>query len=55
MNIQREEIDPNSLRSFYKSEEHKKLLESSEYHIPAEILSRVGSLLQNAKRPVILV
>lgn len=55
MNMQRAEVNPENMRSFYDSPEHRAILDAKKYDISPEILSHVKALIENAKRPVILV
>lgn len=50
MDVQRNEADIDSLKSFFDSEEYKELNSQSDYHT-AEVIS----MLNNSKRPVVLV
>lgn len=52
MNIQRAEIEPDKLESFFDSEEFKNI---SGNKIPDKQLNEVGQLISQAQRPVILV
>jgi len=52
MNVQRAEINPRKLRSFYGSPEHARL--SLARAIPAETIFRIVAMLKAARRPLIL-
>ena len=52
MNIQRTDINPAKLRSFFGSPEHKRLIKA---HTPSPaLIARIVKLISAAKRPVIL-
>ena len=53
MNVQRAQIDPKKLKSFYGSPEHRRL--SAVKPVPQAAIKKIASLLKQAKRPVILV
>ncbi len=55
MNIQRTDIDPENLISYFDSEEYKNLHNTWTLSIDAGILDQTKGLLINAKRPLILV
>jgi len=52
MNVQRAQIDPKKLRSFYGTPEHKRLCALKP--VPAATISRIVAMLKAAKRPLIL-
>ncbi|MGD9641746.1 MAG: thiamine pyrophosphate-binding protein [Elusimicrobiales bacterium] len=53
MNVQRAQIDPKKLKSFYGSPEHRRL--AAVKPVPRPTIKKIASLLKQAKRPVILV
>ena len=52
MNVQRAEIEPEKLRAFYGSAEHKRL--SAVKPVPAAAISKLAAMIKSAKRPLIL-
>ncbi|WP_419885336.1 thiamine pyrophosphate-binding protein [Paenibacillus sp. B-A-8] len=52
MNLQRAQIEPETLVSFFDSEEYKELSKDSELNEP--VISKIISMLGEAKRPLIL-
>jgi acetolactate synthase-1/2/3 large subunit len=52
MNVQRAQIDPKKLRSFYGSPEHKRLCAIKP--VPAATISKIVAMLKAAKRPLVL-
>lgn len=54
MNIQRLEIDPDTLSSYYESTEYKNLVEKTLLPNQEQINSIITDI-QKAKRPIILV
>ncbi|RCX19010.1 acetolactate synthase-1/2/3 large subunit [Fontibacillus phaseoli] len=52
MNVQRADIDPDTLESFYESEEYYKL--EGNKAVSIECLDHVVSLIKDAKRPLVL-
>lgn len=53
MDVQRAQIDPKKLKSFYGSPEHKRL--AAVKPVPQAIISKIVIMLRAAKRPMILV
>lgn len=54
MNLQRENIDPSSLLSFYDSAEYKDLESELNFNVSEESLDEIIHLLKGAERPIIL-
>ena len=52
MNVQRAQIDPKKLRSFYGSAEHRRL--AAPRPVSAAAISKITALIKAARRPVIL-
>lgn len=55
MNLQRANIEPDELESFFDSDEYRSLLVKQEIEVSKKQLNEVLTLLKNAKRPVVLV
>lgn len=53
MNVQRAQIDPKKLKSFYGSAEHKRL--AAVKPLPAAVILKITAMLKAARRPLILV
>ena len=52
MNIQRADIDPKKLKSFFGSPEHRRLAKT--YTPSAAVITRIGKMIATARRPIIL-
>jgi acetolactate synthase-1/2/3 large subunit len=55
MNLQRDNIEPEDLESFFDSEEYIALIRTQKKEVSNKQLDEVLALLKNAKRPVVLV
>ncbi|WP_152395463.1 thiamine pyrophosphate-binding protein [Paenibacillus guangzhouensis] len=53
MNVQRADIDPSNLESFFDSDEYKELSMANDV-LDARIISQLYEMISNAQRPVIL-
>jgi acetolactate synthase-1/2/3 large subunit len=55
MNLQRENIEPEELISFFDSEEYRSIKNAEKREVSIDQINEVLTLLANAKRPVVLV
>ncbi|QTH42321.1 thiamine pyrophosphate-binding protein [Cohnella sp. LGH] len=56
MNLQRQDVDPEQLESFFDSTEYKEIVQSETYRkaVPDDQIQLIIRLIQEAKRPIIL-
>jgi acetolactate synthase-1/2/3 large subunit len=55
IDVQRTEVEVKKLKSFYGSPEHAELLKAANRSVATNVANKLGKMLKNSKRPIVLV